>query len=472
MLSTQKKIQHLYLRAGFLSSPAVMNSLYNNTIEGAVTKLFTDSNSVSSLQSGDASEVTVKVKDLSDSERKEFEMKKAMGIKKLNEEWVGQMIVTDAVLREKMTLFWHGHFACRSPFGFYARGLNNAMRENALGNFRDLLTAVSKSPAMLQFLNNQQNRKQSPNENFAREVMELFTLGRGNYTEDDIKNAARAFTGWRFKLNGDFEFKEEQHDEGDKTFLGKTGNFNGDDILNIILENPQTAKFITKKIYRYFVNEQVDEDTCADLANSFRKDYDIGKLMHTIFTSAWFYDEKNVGTRIKSPVELIVNMQRAIPIQFKNPDIVVYAQKVLGEVLFYPPNVAGWPGGKDWIDSSSLMFRLSIPGFVFNNNEINIKAKESPEDDEHKMMQEQEMQESQRKPGKLFATADWTGYLNAFANIDNANLYVAIADYLIQPISPDFKEDTLSKYVVKDTRENFIRTLTVALMSVPEYQMC
>jgi uncharacterized protein (DUF1800 family) len=268
--------------------------------------------------------------------------------------------------------------------------------------------------------------------------------------------------------------------EGDKTFLGKTGNFNGDDVLKIILENPQTSKYITRKIYRFFVNDEVDEERCAELAESFRADYNIGKLMHKILTSDWFYDEKNVGTKIKSPIELLVNMQRAVPVQFKNENVILYGQKVLGQILFFPPNVAGWPGGKNWIDSSSLMFRLSIPGIVYNQEEVSVQPKENPEEEEHKMMQQEEMQPADapetQKPTKtsrkLFATPDWTNYLAAFANVPSADLYAAITNYLIQPIATDFKEDTISKYVVKDTREQFIKSLTVALMSLPEYQMC
>jgi len=457
-----------------MPSPGSMAAIADQSITSIVDRLFADSGSSSSLQSGDESEASEFKKDMTEEERKEFQMKKAMGVKKLNEEWMNQFTTTTAVLREKMTFFWHGHFACRSPLGFYSRVMNNTMRENALGNFGDLLKAVSKSAAMIQFLNNQQNRKNSPNENFAREVMELFTLGRGNYTENDIKNGARAFTGWRFKLNGDFEFKQEQHDDGDKTFLGRTGNFTGDDILNIIMENPQTARYITKKIYRYFVNDEVDEDRCADLAHSFQADYDIGKLMHKILSSDWFYDENNVGTKIKSPVELLVNMHRAIPVKFDNPDVVVYAQRVLGQVLFMPPNVAGWPGGRDWIDTSSLMFRLSIPGFVYNNADINVRPKESPEEEEHRMMQQEEMQEEKpaKKPGKLVGTADWSGYLNGFANVKDDDLYNSLVEYLIQPVNPEFKMETITKYIVRDSRESFIKNLTTTLMSLPEYQLC
>src|SRR5262249_34193319 len=194
---------------------------------------------------------------------------------------------------------------------FYQQGLLDVIRRNALGNFGDLLKEVSKSAAMLFFLNNQQNRKDHPNENFAREVMELFTMGRGNYTEQDIKEAARAFTGWGANAGGEFVFRKFQHDTGEKTVLGKSGNFDGDNIIDILIENKQTARFITRKIYRYFVNDEVNEAIVDKLANKFyQSNYDISELMKEIFSSDWFYDPKNIGSRIKSPVELIVGIRR------------------------------------------------------------------------------------------------------------------------------------------------------------------
>jgi uncharacterized protein (DUF1800 family) len=185
----------------------------------------------------------------------------------------------------------------------------HVIRQNALGSFRTLLHGVSKSAAMLKFLNAQQNRKDHPNENFAREVMELFTLGRGNYTENDIKEAARAFTGWSANLQGDFVFRRFQHDNGSKTVLGKTGNFTGEDVLDILLEKKGTAAYITQKIYRFFVNEAVDKEKADWLsARFYQSDYNIGQLMKDIFTSDWFYEAKNIGTRIKSPIERWQNM--------------------------------------------------------------------------------------------------------------------------------------------------------------------
>src|SRR5688572_29591580 len=201
----------------------------------------------------------------------------------LNTAWFKQLTDPQVVFREKMTFFWHDHFACRTRNAFLAQQQNNTLRTHALGKFGDLLMAISKDPGMLQFLNNQQNKKDSPNENFAREVMELFTLGRGNYTEDDIKNAARAFTGWAFNpLTGEFLFRQRQHDFGSKTFRGKIGNFSGEDIISMILEDKQTASFITTKIYNFFVGSELEKSILNELANSFyQSGYDIHKLLLT-----------------------------------------------------------------------------------------------------------------------------------------------------------------------------------------------
>ena len=188
---------------------------------------------------------------MSAEEKKMLRVRNQDSIKQLNLTWLNTIVTTNAQLREKVAFFWHGHFACRSINAIHQQSLLNIIRRNALGNFRDLLHEVSKSGAMLNFLNNNQNRKGHPNENFAREVMELFTLGRGNYTETDVKESARAFTGWGANPTGEFVFRNRLHDDGKKTVLGKTGNFDGDDILDILLDQKQTARFIVQKIYRF-----------------------------------------------------------------------------------------------------------------------------------------------------------------------------------------------------------------------------
>jgi len=277
-------------------------------------------------------------KELPEEQRKKIQQKQREGVRSLNLNWLKLFVNTDAQLREKLAFFWHGHFACRNLNVFYQQGLLDVLRRNAYGNFRDMLHAVSKTAAMLNFLNNQQNRKDHPNENFAREVMELFTLGRGNYTEHDIKEAARAFTGWSANLKGEFIFRRGQHDYGSKTVLGKTGNFNGEEVLDILLDQKQTAEYISRKIYKFFVNDNLDNEKVEWLSDRFYKsNYDIGSLMGDIFTSDWFYDEKNVGCKIKSPIELIAGIQRILPMELENEDAFTFLQRVLGQMLFYPP---------------------------------------------------------------------------------------------------------------------------------------
>jgi uncharacterized protein (DUF1800 family) len=412
-------------------------------------------------------------KEMTEDERKKIQQKQREGVRSLNLNWLKLFVNTDAQLREKMAFFWHGHFACRNLNVFFQQGLLDVIRRNALGNFRDMLHEVSKTAAMLNFLNNQQNRKDHPNENFAREVMELFTLGRGNYTENDIKEAARAFTGWSAGFNGEFIFRRFQHDYGSKTFLGKTGNFDGDEVLDTLLEQKQTARFIAQKIYKFFVNDNPDKEKTEWLADQFYKsNYDIGKLMEVIFTSDWFYDEKNIGNKIKSPIELIAGMQRMLPMQLENEEAFTFLQRALGQMLFYPPNVAGWPGGKTWIDSSSLMLRMRIPQLINDTDELNVKAK----DDDDQMMGRKTVEEGGKPMGFgkrsiIKANIDWKDYVNHFGKIPKEQLVDSIAKNLFQTKS-GINADLIKQYSNADGKESLIRSATLQLMSTPEYQLC
>ena len=395
-------------------------------------------------------------------------------LKNMNIAWLNNMINSKAQLREKLTFFWHGHFACRSRNAMYSQDVFNIIRENALGNFGDMLRAVSKSPAMLQFLNNQQNRKGHPNENFAREVMELFTLGRGNYTETDVKEAARAFTGWNFDKDGAFDFKKRTHDADSKTVLGQTGNYDGDDVLNILLKNPQTANFICKKMYKFFVNEKVDDTNVQYLAKRFFKNnYDIKKLLEDIFTSDWFYDEKNIGTKIKSPVELMVGIRRFLPLTMDNDDAQLLFQRVLGQILFYPPNVAGWPSGKSWIDSSTLMVRLQIPQALSSKDAIEIKPK-SDDDTNMGMTEEKKIRIGKRAAfSKTGASSiiNWVIVIKNFESTARPKLTNTIIDSLLQT-KGRIADNVLANYYNNESRESFIKSVVVNVMSTPEYQLC
>ena len=402
--------------------------------------------------------------------KKKLREKSRDDLKTMNLRWLETMVNSEAQLREKMSLFWHGHFACRIQNSFFSQELLHIIRTNALGSFADMLKAVSKSPAVLQFLNNQQNKKSHPNENFAREVMELFTMGRGNYTENDVKEAARAFTGWAFNPKGEFVFRRNQHDDGSKTFLGKTGNFDGDDILNMLLEHKQTANYISKKIYRYFVNENVNEQNQQWLSNRFySNNYNIAKLLEDLYTSDWFYDEKNIGIRIKSPVELLAGIRRLLPMQLENEQSQLLFQRALGQVLFYPPNVAGWPGGKNWIDSSSLMLRLRIPQILSANDALDIRPKTDDDVQMGQMMEGIKKMKDAVKGGT--ATIDWKAVNIIFEKVQREKLLESIESAILQTKNK-VSNGIMDKYVNPDSRENFIKSAVVNLMATPEYQLC
>ena len=306
-MNNSRQIKHLYARAGFGLRFEDMRSLANTSIKKAVKKLFEDSADFELINAVDENlDLRRKPAMQSDEEKRALQQERNLQERLLNDGWLAKLSQANAQLREKMTLFWHNHFACNIGNAQYAQQLNNIERANALGNFKTLLLQVSQSPAMLQFLNNQQNQKGHPNENFARELMELFTLGRGNYTEQDIKESARSFTGWAFNGNtGMFAFNPRTHDDGEKTFFGKTGNFKGEDILDIITANPQTATYVCTKLYRYFVNDVPDSAHIGQMANVFYKaNYEIKPLLEFMFLADWFYNEKNMGNLVKSPVEL------------------------------------------------------------------------------------------------------------------------------------------------------------------------
>lgn len=474
-----KQLQHLGWRAGFGESPLVIHAWSKKRRKEVVRKV---------IMGPDATPDPVKVVDETDlpdyqrlrkmgaEERRMVQKMNTDGIKDLNVLWTHAMINSEHPLREKMALFWHGHFACRTQNVLFNQQLLQVVRQHGLGNFGTLLTEVSKSPAMLAFLNNQQNRKQRPNENFAREVMELFTMGRGNYTEKDIKEAARAFTGWGYDEMGQFRFRKNLHDEGSKTILGKTGNFQGDDVIKILLEQKQTAKYITGKIYKYFVNDEPDEAVAARLADKFyQSGYDLRALMQEIFLADWFYDERNIGNRIKSPVELIVGLRKTVPMQFEQEEAMLVFQRVMGQVLFYPPNVAGWPGGRSWIDSSSLMFRMRVPQIILYSQELNIRPKEiTPEMGEgqnYKMtMQVNEFLKKQYAR-RVNANVDWNPYLTAFKDVPREQLAEQITQSLLLK-NTSVNKELLEKYSDSSSRDNYIKTVTIDVMSTPEYQLC
>ncbi|MEZ4797071.1 MAG: DUF1800 domain-containing protein [Flavobacteriaceae bacterium] len=376
-----------------------------------------------------------------------------------NEAWVERLNRPKELLRERMTLFWANHFVCRENNAFFAQQYNNTLRKHALGNFKDFTNAISKEVAMINYLNLQQNQKKSPNENFARELMELFTLGKGNYTEQDIKESARAFTGYSHEISGAFKFAKWAHDEGEKTFFNKTGNFTGEDIIDIILSEKQCARFMCRKVYGYFVNTTINESHIESMVKVFYPDYDIENLMRFVFMSDWFYDEENIGTKIKSPIDLIVGLNQSIPMQFKEQNHLLALQKLLGQVLLMPPNVAGWIGGTQWIDdSNTILLRLRLASILLNSAHISTKQKGEFNDRLDKFIKKAK---EQHLPFKV--DQDWSYFEEQYQNVSMNEL----KNHFIMANLSTEAEDFLNGLGKTSKQEHCIQ-----LMSLPEYQMC
>ena len=294
--------------------------------------------------------------------------------------WMIHLLRTDTPVNEHMTLFWHNHFTSslekvEQPSLMYSQ--NKLLRENALGNFRALLHKVARDPAMLVYLDGSENVKGHPNENFARELLELFTLGRGHYNENDVKAAAIAFTGWGVnRNNGAYVYDASKHDNKPVTFMGRTGRFSGDQIIDIILEKPRTAEFIALKFWREFISDKApDQRYIKRWGAAFKKsNYNIRALYSEVLNSDAFWAPNYQGTLTKSPVDLVVGTLRALPFP-KLPDReLVHILQLLGQDLFDPPTVKGWVGGKQWIDTQTLLVRTSLLNKLTRHSQASAKV--------------------------------------------------------------------------------------------------
>lgn len=280
--------------------------------------------------------------------------------------WLYRMCFTRCPLQEKMTLFWHGHFATSnkkvgSPFAMYIQNLS--FRKYALGDFQQLLLTISKDPAMIIWLDNQQNRKGKPNENYGREIMELFTMGIGNYNEDDVKEAARAFTGWHTNIVA-YKKNAKQHDDERKVFLGQKGNWDGEDIVRILAYQPATAHFLAKKLIRFFVMDDPPDSMVKRIAERYiESDRNIREVMSAIFKDKNFLSKKAYHGKIKSPIELAVGTLKSLQVKQLDESLPAQIER-MGQSLFQPPNVKGWDGGKAWISSDKMMARFNFAATV------------------------------------------------------------------------------------------------------------
>ncbi len=345
-----KKVGHLYRRAGFAATgielEAGLRSGPQNTIDG--------------LRKGGPGQ-------------EEFDRltaplaksaAKANSAQEARAWWLYRMLYTPHPLREKLTLFWHNHFATSNAkvqnVGFMI-GQYQLMQRHALGSFRTMLLEMSKDPAMMVWLDTRLSKKGKPNENYAREVMELFSLGIGHYTEQDIREAARAFTGWDI-ANGKAVFNPSQHDDGEKIVLGRIGKWTADDIIRLCLEQKAAPYFIAGKLYRFLISETVPAtpELLEPLADQLRKsDYNISGLVETILRSNLFFSPQVYRTRIKSPVDFILGIVRPLEGRIGTSALAIALQE-LGQDLFHPPSVKGWDGGPAWLNAQTLLVRQNL----------------------------------------------------------------------------------------------------------------
>jgi uncharacterized protein (DUF1800 family) len=377
--------RHLLNRASFAAGPAEIEAFAGLTREQAVDRLLSSAGKPAVTPPpawmGTPFESLRRFRGMSPEERKLALRELFQKAFELQSWWLTEMLVTPSPLTEKMTLFWHNHFVSsqqkvRSPQLMY--GQNVLLRRHALGNFGALLHAIARDPAMVIYLDSASNRKGQPNENFAREVMELFTLGEGHYTENDVKEAARAFTGWSVEPDrGEFVFRRRAHDDGAKTVLGRTGNLEGDAVLGILLAQPQTAELIVTKLWREFVAPDPDPGEVRRIAQVFRDSgYEIRPALRALLTSDAFYAPGNRAVLIKSPVELVVGTLRQFSFATGEPLPFVLGVALLGQNLFSPPNVKGWPGGETWINSTTLLARKAFLDRLFRVEEMRAMAAE------------------------------------------------------------------------------------------------
>jgi uncharacterized protein (DUF1800 family) len=469
---------HLYRRAGFGGTPAELRVAITNGLPATLgrflkpdpAELMAWENLVKSTGPG-----------------------RAQSTFQLRAWWLYNILWSDFPLAEKMVLFWHNHFATsiakvQQQLLMYKQHL--VLRKHALGKFRNFLLDIGKDAAMLVWLDSNSNIKGKPNENYARELMELFSLGVGNYTEKDVREAARAFTG---RSSDDEEpFDPELHDDGSKTVLGRTGNWNGDDIVRIVLEQPAAARFLVRKLYGFFISETaVPPDALLEaLADSFRKsDYDIGALVGTMLRSRHFFSDYAYRQRIKSPVEFVVGAVRALwqPLQLETddkaavvPQMLITELEAMGQELFAPPNVKGWPGGKAWLNSATVLARHNFaqkvasghlqPAVERNFNRFVIEAPDA----EKRAPKEVEKPEPSRERDPFEIVNE-----KAFEPKRVVDLLV---DVLLQDGIAKAAHDKLSAYMAEgkpmtagkpaDTaQKRRVRETVHAIMTLPEYQL-
>ena len=478
---------HLLNRAGFGGTPSQARALTDMGLNKAVDQLVKYEsqpvepvkadlfdNSIMSPQTDEQREAARKARQNNDEEalaalqrernRKQAEDRKQ--IAELQKWWIKRMIETPRPLEEKMTLFFHGHFATgyrtiEDSFHMYQQ--NQLFRKFATGNFAQLAHRIIRDPAMIKYLDNDENQKSKPNENLARELMELFTLGEGRgYTEDDIKAGALALTGYTFK-DDTFFFNDNNHDTSTKNIMGKSGQFDGDGFLDVILARNECAEFMAGKLFRFFVNDfsgdmsKEQKAFILAMANKLRASkYELKPLLDAVFSSAYFYSAQNRGAIIKSPIQLTVQAVRSLRTPVRELSALASATDLMGQNVFFPPNVKGWDGGRSWINTSTLFIRQNVLVYLLTGRKPDMyewQASDIPFDATH-------LVDHLRQPDGSVDMASGIEYLLRF------NLAQSPSPLRLQQVM------TFAKSRGERLDNDRIIAVLALTTAMPEYQLC
>ncbi|MDP6479064.1 MAG: DUF1800 domain-containing protein [Phycisphaerales bacterium] len=478
--------EHLLVRAGFGGTPSQILTLSNMGLKKAVDYLIewervkdprTDGSEFRSdiMEPLSREDRDVVRKARRSSDEKTLEQFRAARMERQREDrrqmrsiqswWLERLIETPRPLHEKLTLFWHGHFATgyrAVEDSWHMMLQNNMLRQNAGGNFKnDLVHNIIRDPAMIKYLNNNQNTRKAPNENLARELMELFTLGEGNgYTEDDIKEGARALTGMTYRDDA-FSFNQRNFDSSGKTIFGRTGQFDGSDFVELIFQRPSASWFVPWKMHRFFVDDSAEiTNTTKGAVNRMastlkRSNWNVRPMLRELFRSKHFYDPANRRSMIKSPVQLAVQAIRSLDTPVRNITRVNQACGLMGQELFFPPSVKGWEGGRKWINTSTLFIRNNLLVYLMTGRDPEAKAWEG-------------------SPGGWDA-APLVSHLRGLTGRDEAeDIVTYLARFTLGNAPTDGRLEewtTLAKSRDRFDNETLVHLLSL-MTACPEYQLC
>jgi len=405
-------------------------------------------------------------------EVRQFQRQQAQEMQEARYDWINRMAFGNRPFQEKLALFWHGHFATsavkvKDPYYMWLQ--IDTFRKKGSGNWLDLLDAMAKDPAMLIWLDQAQSVRQHPNENFARESMELFTLGEGHYTEKDVTEAARAMTGWSLdRRDEEFVYRERIHDRGVKTVLGKIGNLDGHDVLEIIVAQPQAARFITAKLWKFFASDDAPDAKLSDaMADAFRAGgNNFSPFLRTLFSSEEFYSDAVMGNKIKSPVQWLVSTVRLLQRDLPPSLVATEMIRSLGQDLLRPPNVKGWDGGLSWITTNTLLAR-------YNQAAILVMGRGKLGADGGNRPGLQRIAERANNMANNLAAADVTKIISEDERADHGKLIARLEKWFIRGRLTEPHRQVIRDYLEPrhDLNDQDIRHAMRLIMATPEYQL-